>query len=277
MNQREYWTQQMDAAFSFMEKMAVYPIEESGEKMVSMEEGTNGLDVSYAEGLLDGKHLRLWFLRERLIKSFAATMRMFNDHGWRPKIIAAFRTPEIQTYLTQRPHNVDLIIRKCFWELKGEVPTGAFVLKRLSALIATRLRCSGHLAGAAVDCAFFDRTTGEAIDCGGEIPEISERSSMHSPFITEKQRDNRRISERIFLSQGFVPYEHEFWHFSKGDSYEQYYKNSGQPSRYGPILFQDGAITPMDSIESVKMLNTPEYFEERIAEIASSINMVNLD
>jgi len=47
---------------------------------------------------------------------------------------------------------------------------------------------------------------------------------------------------------GFRAYPYEFWHYSAGDAYAEYYDNTSQSGRYGPVDFDPttGAVTPVE-------------------------------
>lgn len=89
------------------------------------------------------------------------------------------------------------------WELGGRVPDPAFLLRRVSALIVTRWRIGTHVSGSAIDVSVFDRTTGSEILRGGKYIEISARTPMDSPFITEDERNNRQRITEIFRAHGW--------------------------------------------------------------------------
>jgi D-alanyl-D-alanine dipeptidase len=264
MANREYWTTQLDEAFAFMEAMRVYPIEECGEPMVSLCEASDGLEVEFSTTLINRTHPRVFFVREGLIKHFRAAAREMNDRGWVLKIEDGYRSPEMQRAQSHNPAHFDVILEKVMWELNGQVPTPELMFRRLSALIATRCRIGTHISGSAIDISVFDRTTGNELERGGTYIEISERTPMASPFITEEERKNRTEITAIMHRNGWFAYPYEFWHFSSGDSYAESLAGTGRPGRYGPVAFDGKSITVIPEPASDEMLEPLEFYERQI-------------
>jgi zinc D-Ala-D-Ala dipeptidase len=73
-----------------------------------------------------------------------------------------------------------------------------------------------HSTGAAIDVTLIDES-GNVINMGSEIDEISERSfPNHFPPNSEYYR-NRQILKNAMISAGFKQHWNEWWHFSHGD------------------------------------------------------------
>jgi L,D-peptidoglycan transpeptidase YkuD (ErfK/YbiS/YcfS/YnhG family) len=50
-----------------------------------------------------------------------------------------------------------------------------------------------------------------------EFDDFSERASHHHPDISPEAKKNMEYLTRVMESHGFVPYEHEWWHFDDSD------------------------------------------------------------
>ena len=50
-------------------------------------------------------------------------------------------------------------------------------------------------------------------------------------------------------SHGFMTYPWEFWHYSKGDAYAEYFLKSGKPARYGAVDWNEvnRSVTPIQN------------------------------
>lgn len=244
-----YWIQQMDAAYDFMSDISGYPVTECGEPLVSLHQAVEdaGVEVAFSEK----KHVRglsrLFFLREGLIPRFIGAAAEMNARGWIIKIEDAFRSREMQKYLSRADYTFDVILKKVIWELDGQIPSTQHLLKRITALIATTPKTGTHMSGSALDISVIARGTGKEIDRGGPYLELSELTPMDSPLISDEAQANRRAITNIMRSHGFVHYPYEFWHYSQGDAYDQYLNKSGRPGRYGPIDadLDTGSITPI--------------------------------
>lgn len=77
--------------------------------------------------------------------------------------------------------------------------------------IATR---SGHSRGSTVDLTLVDPKTGDELDMGGIFDFFGERSHPDFKGVTEVQYQNRMLLREIMLSNGFMPLDVEWWHFT---------------------------------------------------------------
>ncbi|WKD86155.1 D-alanyl-D-alanine dipeptidase [Polaribacter huanghezhanensis] len=83
---------------------------------------------------------------------------------------------------------------------------------------------SGHTRGSTVDLTIVDVTTGKELDMGSPYDFFGNTSHVIYKKLTEKQRANRLLLRSLMLSNGFNPYENEWWHFTL--------KNEPFPSTY---------------------------------------------
>jgi D-alanyl-D-alanine dipeptidase len=271
---RAFWTLRMDQAFNFMEKMRTYPLEECGEEMISLGEVTKGLEILFSTNLLNNQFPRVYFIRSGLADSFRKIATEMNDRGWILKVEDGYRSPEMQRAQSHNPKHFDTILQKVIWELGGKIPPPDMMLRRMSAMIATRCRIGTHVSGTAVDISVFDKSTGKEVDRGGSYIEFSVRTPMNSPFITPEQHANRQQITDIFARHGWITYPFEFWHYSSGDSYAQFLTNSGKPSRYGPVRFDGKKIEIISGPDCDDLLEPVEFYEKQIHAALNRLNQV---
>lgn len=247
---RAYWTQQMEAAYAFMQTMRDYPVVECGEPLVSLAEAAsvNRVTVQFSQSRIAGRFDRLFYLRGGLIDRFVGVAREMNERGWILVVEDGYRSRDMQTHLSRQKSVFDVILRKVIWELGGETPSPDLVLRRISALTATCAKVGTHMSGSAIDMSVLQGDDGSPLDRGGPYLEMSERTPMASPFVSDAARRNRREIDALMRRHGFRAYPYEFWHYSAGDAYAEYYDNTLQPGRYGPIDFDPatGAVTPVE-------------------------------
>lgn len=86
-----------------------------------------------------------------------------------------------------------------------------------------------HNSGGAIDIALFDRSTGEVLDFGNPIDDLTEISKTDfferdydaSYGIDEEKwmraRENRRLLFHVMIQFGFTNYHTEWWHYDLGD------------------------------------------------------------
>ena len=234
---RAYWVQQMEAAYAFQAKASAYPVAECGEPMGFLPDAARqaGVEVLFSTTAVSANYHRLFYLRQGLIKDFTAVARDMNDRGWILKVEDAYRTRDIQKHLARKEGVFDQILRQARWELGGEMPSAEFMLRRITALIATKPKIGTHMSGTALDISAIERESGKALDRGGPYLEMSELTPMSSPFVAPAARRNREAITEVLARHGFVHYQFEFWHYSKGDAYDGLASRTSRPARYGAV------------------------------------------
>ena len=264
---RAYWAKLMDEAFEFMETMRTYPVEECGEGFVSLPDAAAAADVkvqfSTSKIALDLD--RMFYLREGLIAGFIGAAREMNQRGWVLKVEDGFRSLEMQANLSRKPSVFDAVLKTTIWELDGQTPTPEFMLKRLSALTATRPKIGTHMSGSAIDISVFERESGVEVDRGRPYLEMSELTPMQSPFVSAQALENRNAITAIMERHGFVAYPFEFWHYNSGDAYDEFLNKTGKPGRYGAVHFdvKTGQVTPVADPD--ELLQPVEVMQREIA------------
>jgi D-alanyl-D-alanine dipeptidase len=270
---RSYWTSQFDEAHDFMMRMRDYPVEECGERLVSLPDAVReaGVEVAFSELPHVHNLPRIYVFREGQIAQFVDAARRLNRRDWVIRVEDGYRTRTMQRDSALQPFLFDVILRKVIWELGGQTPDPAFLLKRLLTLIAQIPATATHMAGGAVDISVFDRNTGEEVDRGGLYLEMSELTPMNSPFISPQAKHNRQEITAMMRESGFVEYPYEFWHYSIGDVIEQHVHDTGRPTRYGAVDLDaaTGQVTPIENPR--KPLNSLERIQ---AEIQASLDRI---
>lgn len=107
------------------------------------------------------------------------------------------------------------------------------IVERTHALIAVP-SVAGHPAGAAIDATIV--IDGAPIDMGTPIWDL-ESTALIPTFasaVSNEQRANRMLLREVLMSEGFAPFDGEWWHFSYGDrEWAAYYR---QPHAiYAPL------------------------------------------
>jgi D-alanyl-D-alanine dipeptidase len=257
---RLYWRRQMDAAYEFMLAIQRYPVKECGEPLASLPEAAKSSGVTvlfsslpHVQGLP-----RLFYLREGILADFLAAAQEMNARGWALKIEDGYRTRLMQKYNALRPEVFPAVLAKVTWERGGETPSVDLFRRRLAALIAMSPRVGTHCCGSAIDVSVFALDGSAEIDRGAPYLEVSEKTPMGSPFISDQAARNREEITALMARYGFRAYHFEFWHYNKGDAYDEHLSGSGRPARYGPVDFDPAtrAVTPIARSEAP--LNTEE-------------------
>jgi D-alanyl-D-alanine dipeptidase len=264
---RSYWTAQMEEAFEFMETMRAYPVQENGETLASLTEAVEaaGVDVRFSTSKIVLDFDRVFFLRTSLIPDFLAIARAMNERDWILKVEDGYRSTTMQKHLALKPNVFDTILKRTIWECDDAIPSAELLFRRVTALCATAPKVGTHISASAIDISVLHRADETEVDRGGDYLELSERTPMESPFISEEALRNRLEIKDLMESHGFMAYPYEFWHFSKGDAYDEYMNRTGAPARYGAIHWDEGeqTITPVVSPEL--SLHSTEDIKQAIA------------
>ena len=85
---------------------------------------------------------------------------------------------------------------------------------------------SGHTRGSTVDLTIIDLTTGKELNMGSPYDYFGIESHPKQNNLNKIQRANRLLLRNLMLSNGFKPYENEWWHFTlKNEPFPKTYFN----------------------------------------------------
>ncbi|MAB49506.1 MAG: peptidase M15 [Flavobacteriaceae bacterium] len=73
---------------------------------------------------------------------------------------------------------------------------------------------SGHSRGSTVDLTIIDGNTGKPLDMGSPYDFFGKQSWVDYDSITESQKKNRQLLQRVMLKYNFRNYPKEWWHFT---------------------------------------------------------------
>jgi zinc D-Ala-D-Ala dipeptidase len=268
---RRFWKEQMEAAYAFMLEILEYPVAECGEPVASLPESAAGAGVKvFFSPLLHVRGLpRLFFLRTGIMKDFLAAAEEMNRRGWAVRVEDAYRTREMQKYNALRPEVFPFVLAMTRWELGGATPSVELLRRRMAAVIAMCPKVGTHCGGSAIDISVVSLEDGSEIDRGGPYIEISEKTPMGSPFISAQAQRNRAEITALMARHGFQTYPFEFWHYNKGDAYDEKLAATGRPARYGAVDIDPatGAVTAV--ADPTAALNSEREIGELIARVMS--------
>lgn len=264
---REYWSEQMELGYEMVEQLMAFPVDECGEGFASIQQATEaaGVDVMFSDSKIAGDMDRVFFLRESLVADVVAIAEAMNQRGWVLKIEDGYRSVEMQGALVRKPAVFDAVLKKCIWECGGELPTEDFVFRRAIVMVANLPKIGTHMSGSAIDISVFDRKSGSEIWRGGPYLEVSEKTPMRSPFITEEELQNRLAITEVMESHGFMHFPYEFWHFNKGDAGDHILNDKPAPARFGPVHWnrETNEVTPVT--DPLTPLNPLPVIKQEIA------------
>ncbi|MDO5561591.1 MAG: ATP phosphoribosyltransferase [bacterium] len=132
------------------------------------------------------------------------------------------------------------------------------LLEAVHRLIAVP-QVAGHPTGGAVDVLIFDQEKKAYLDFGTEIGDFETKDVYtDSPFISQTARKNRQALRQAMLTQGFAPYDGEWWHFSYGDKeWAFFYKKE-------KYLFDQKSTTAVSFVDKYKNLDKKNLNEKAV-------------
>ena len=128
------------------------------------------------------------------------------EQGFRLKVFDAYRPQKAVDHFVRWAKNPEDIRMKAFFypdlEKKDIIPQG---------YIAEH---SSHSRGSTVDLTLFDMATQQDLNMGGTFDFFGELSHPDYSGISEVQRANRKLLQKLMAKHGFRPLETEWWHFT---------------------------------------------------------------
>ncbi|MCA9133462.1 MAG: hypothetical protein KDA45_09920 [Planctomycetales bacterium] len=234
---RAYWAEQMQQGYDLIQSVLPFDVQECGEGFASIPAAAEsaGVEMLFSNSKIAGDIDRVFFMRESLVRKVIDVGRAMNERGWILKIEDGYRSQEMQSQLVRKPELFDVILKKCVWENAGQLPPVELLFRRATVLIANIPKIGTHMSGSAIDVSVFRRDDGTEVWRGNAYLEMSERTPMRSPFITEEDLRNRLAITAMLEAHGFVHFPFEFWHFNQDDAMGHALLKQPGPARFGPV------------------------------------------
>ncbi|MEN3944163.1 M15 family metallopeptidase [Prosthecobacter sp. SYSU 5D2] len=264
---RAYWADQMEAGYAMVQKLISFPVNECGERFASIPDAAAaaGVEMLFSTSKIAGDLDRVFFLRESLVRDVITIGREMNQRGWILKIEDGFRSLDMQGQLVRKPSVFDTVLKKCIWELGGEIPSTEMMFRRAIVLTANMPKIGAHMSGSAIDISVFRRDDGSEVWRGHSYLEMSEHTPMRSPFVAPEHVATRLDIAAMLEKHGFIPFPFEFWHFDKDDAAMHLLTGNPAPCRFGPVNWdpRTNEVTPVP--EPLTLLNPLPVIEKEIA------------
>lgn len=264
---RAYWADQMEEGYAMVQKLISFPVNECGERFASIPDAAAAANVEmlFSTSKIAGDLDRVFFLRESLVRDVITIGREMNERGWILKIEDGFRSLDMQGQLVRKPSVFDTVLKKCIWELGGQIPSTEMMFRRAIVLTANMPKIGAHMSGSAIDISVFRRDDGSEVWRGHSYLEMSENTPMRSPFVAPEHVATRLEIAAMLEKHGFIPFPFEFWHFDKDDAAMHLLTGNPAPCRFGPVNWDPSTneVTPVP--EPLTLLNPLPVIEKEIA------------
>ncbi|MFN6537544.1 MAG: M15 family metallopeptidase [Nostoc sp. EkiNYC01] len=191
-----------------------------------------------------------YYLRQSVIENLIAAQSYLEllHPKWQIQIFDAYRPIAVQQFMVdysfaQAVQERGLIEAKLSPNQRQEVWQAVYEIWAVPSL--DEKTPPPHSTGAAVDVTLVD-DTGEIVDMGSPIDEMSERS--HPDYYANSDRPeapkyhaHRQLLRDVMLKAGFQRNPREWWHFSFGDQMWAWLNNQSNPTnpasaRYGRLV-----------------------------------------
>lgn len=270
----QYYSQQMEEGYRFMQEMMRYPVAECGEPLESLVDAAEaaGVDVAFSTTPIVADINRMFLLRCGLIVDFIAIAREMNERGWVLKVEDGYRTCQMQKMVSRKPVVFDSILQWTMWELGGKIPDVKLLVKRVASMTASCPKVGTHMSGSAIDMSVLHRDDRSELDRGAPYLAMCDLTPMTSPFISVAAQQNRAAITGLMAKHGFVAYPWEFWHYNKGDAYAEYLLKTGQPGRYGAIDWNATKHTATPNPDPLTPLNSDAEIQAEIEQALQRIS-----
>lgn len=226
----------------FREKLCDVQVQENGEGLVDLKQlnADLGLEWTFSDipyhpacGEWAGKSRLMWVRRGLGSRLVALTSDLLSAN-YSLQFEDAFRPTGVQEGLFRRRYEM----------ARSSQPSWSHDECILEAQSKTAFtpRFAAHKAGAAADVRVRDLLTGELVDIGHDYPEGGEVVRLESPFVTQRQWQNRKLLEAVALRAGLAVYPYEDWHLCIGDvTAAVVLGGDTQVASYGPVKEFDRA------------------------------------
>ena len=264
---RAYWADQMEQGYVIVQKLIAFPVNECGERFASIPDAAAAANVEmlFSSSKIAGDLDRVFYMRESLVRDVITIGREMNERGWILKIEDGFRSLDMQRQLVRKPSVFDTVLKKCIWELGGEIPTTEMMFRRAIVLTANMPKIGAHMSGSAIDISVFRRDDGTEVWRGYPYLEMSECTPMRSPFVDPEHVTTRLEIAAMMEKHGFIHFPFEFWHFDKDDAGMHILTGNPAPCRFGPVNWdpRTNEVTPVT--DPFTLLNPLPVIEKEIA------------
>lgn len=206
--------QQLEAGMLRYVDLIDVPSIDNGESMVKIRSNNrlliNPIDNDMSK--YTGSNIYVRKTLEEKLRRVSIKLKNY-DKNYSLEIVYGYRSLEIQRKL----------FNKCKNRYRNRY-SGIELLEVVHRNVAVP-KISGHPTGGAVDLQIIEN--GNPLDFGTRIWEFCRDSYSFSPFVSTTALRNRMLLRELMKSEGFAPFDGEWWHFSYGDrEWAAYYRKA---------------------------------------------------
>jgi zinc D-Ala-D-Ala dipeptidase len=227
------------------------PIQECGEPLISIPLDRFAVESPHPYVKLGANYRSRspYCLRQGVLAALVKAQNSLQQDysGWRIKIFDAYRSVEVQQFMVDYTFSEllkkkELIAENLSNEQRQQVLNEVYQIWAVPS--DNPATPPPHSTGAVVDITLVD-ASGQTLDMGGEIDELSARShpDYYANSTAEKEQiyhARRQLLYKIMQQAGFCRHPGEWWHFSLGDQMWAWQNNQENvntflTARYGRV------------------------------------------
>lgn len=228
------------------------PIEECGEPLISIPLEKFAVEIPHPYLQLGAEYGEKspYCLRQGVVQALLEAQWLLNQQypQWKLKIYDGYRPVGVQQFMVDHTFNSllkkhNLKASKISPQKRQDLWQQVYQIWAVPSLdLATP---PPHSTGGAIDLTIAN-ATGNSLNLGGEIDEISERShpdyyASDQGSVKKQYHHYRQLLNHVMVKAGFYRHPHEWWHFSLGDQmwawqHNQINSDNLVTARYGRIL-----------------------------------------
>ena len=197
---RTYWTQQMDAAHAFVQRLLAWPVEECGEPLCCLRRRAreSGVEIVFPEGKKLGRFGRSFHVRQSLVEKLFGAAEALLRRGYVLWIEDGYRSPSRQAQGARSDYCFRNALAKVRWELRGREPDAELVFRRLAVWTATTPKFANHTSGSAGDVWILQRADGARADLVRVLERAKRVLNGKLALFFVRRRKQESVAARLF-------------------------------------------------------------------------------
>jgi D-alanyl-D-alanine dipeptidase len=167
---------------------------------------------------IDGYEEPVALMTKEAVEKLKNVSKYFDEKGYRIKIWDSYRPQRAVDHFVRWGQNEsDDLMKPYFYPdlTKKQVFDGGYIAKH-----------SGHSKGSTIDMTLLHKINGTDVDFGSGFDFFGSKANFNYTNVTDEQKENRIMLNRIMTENGFNALPEEWWHFTlKNEPFPNTYFN----------------------------------------------------
>jgi len=167
---------------------------------------------------IDGYEEPVALMTKEAVEKLKNVSKYFDEKGYRIKIWDSYRPQRaVDHFIRWGQNESDDLMKPYFYPdlTKKQVFDGGYIAKH-----------SGHSKGSTIDMTLLHKINGTDVDFGSGFDFFGSKANFNYTNVTDEQKENRIMLNRIMTENGFNALPEEWWHFTlKNEPFPNTYFN----------------------------------------------------